>query len=285
MDLLFTLLRIAVFAYLGLATVLYFAQPHLIYYPGTPSRTLQSTPAQIGLAYREVALTASDGIRLHGWFVPAEPQRGVLLFFHGNAGNISHRLDSLRLFHELGLSVLLFDYRGYGRSEGEPSEAGTYLDAGAAWDYLTGELGFKPERIVLFGRSLGAAIAARTAALHPPGALIIDSGFASIPELAEIHYPYLPVRLLSRFEYATGEHLAKVEAPVLVIHSEGDDLVPFEQGRHLYEAAGEPKTFLAIEGGHNEAFLASYHRYQAAVDDFLGRWLSPPPARQTADGQ
>ncbi|MEJ2592428.1 MAG: alpha/beta hydrolase, partial [Candidatus Thiodiazotropha sp.] len=154
-TLMLRLLLVGVLAYLGTALFLFFDQSHIIYLPDHPNRTLRATPAQIGLDYRPVTLTAEDGVRLDGWFVPAESPRATLLFFHGNAGNISDRLASLELFHQLGLSVLIIDYRGYGNSEGEPTEAGTYRDAEAAWRYLTQDLGLPPSRILVLGRSFG----------------------------------------------------------------------------------------------------------------------------------
>lgn len=255
--------------YILLCAWLFFMQSRLLYYPNLPSRELGATPAAIGLHYESVTLTTADRVRLYGWFVPAKQERAVLLFFHGNAGNISHRLDSLRIFHNLGLSVLIFDYRGYGQSEGRVSEKGTYLDAEAAWRYLTEDRGIRPESIILFGRSLGGAIAARQAATAVPGALILESVFTSVPDLAGRYYPIFPVRLLSRFRYDTVAALHSVSCPILIIHSPDDEIIPYENSQRLYEAAGEPKSFLAIRGGHNEGFLASGELYTNGLDEFI----------------
>lgn len=255
--------------YLLLCAFMFFMQSRLLYYPNLPSRELRSTPAAIGLDYQSITLTAGDLVRLHGWYVPAKKERAVLLFFHGNAGNISHRLDSLRIFHNLGLSVLIFDYRGYGRSEGKVNERGTYLDAEAAWRYLTEERQIRPGNIILFGRSLGGAIAARQAAGDTPAALILESVFTSVPDLAARYYPIFPVRLLSRFNYDTLEALRNGFCPVLIIHSHNDEIIPYENGLRLYEAAREPKSFLAIRGSHNEGFLTSGSLYVNGLDAFI----------------
>jgi fermentation-respiration switch protein FrsA (DUF1100 family) len=256
--------------YLALGLFLFLSQSRLLYYPNVPSRAVVAAPDRIGLAYESVELVTEDGVRLDGWFVPASGDaRGALLFFHGNAGNISHRLDSLKIFHDLGLDVLIFDYRGYGRSEGAVSEQGTYLDAEAAWRYLTDVRRVPEESIVLFGRSLGAAIAARLATRHGPGALIMESSFTSVPDFAARHFRIFPARWLARFRYSAKELLGSVRCPVLVVHSPDDEIIPFQHGRENFAAANEPKSFLEIRGGHNEGFLVSGRTYIDGLDDFL----------------
>ncbi|HSG94905.1 MAG TPA: alpha/beta hydrolase, partial [Afifellaceae bacterium] len=198
---------------------------------------------------------------------------GVVLFFHGNAGNISHRLDSLRIFNALNLDTLIFDYRGYGRSDGKVSERGTYRDGEAAWRYLTVERGIAAEDIVLFGRSLGAAIATYVASRHTPGALIVESGFVSVPDMAANLYPWLPARRLARIKFPAGDYLRAVSCPVLIVHSRDDEIIPFEQGRKLFERALEPKHFLELRGGHNDGFLVSGRRYLDGLDNFLAASL------------
>ncbi len=253
--------------------VLWAMQGRLIHLPHVPGRDLVATPAERGLRYQTVTVGTDDGERLHGWFVPADDARGVLLFFHGNAGNISHRLESIELFNRLGLAVLIIDYRGYGRSTGHPGEAGLYRDARAAWRYLTGSRGIEPRRIVVFGRSLGAAVAARLAAEVSPAALIIESAFTSVADLAARQYPVFPVRMLLRHRYDTAAALAGVEAPVMVIHSRDDEIVPLAHGRRLYRSAPRPRQWLELRGGHDGAFLTSRERYQQALDAFLARYL------------
>ena len=253
-------------AYLLVGGYIYLAQDSMVY---RPDSRLEATPERVGLAYEEVRLTAGDGVKLHGWYVPADPERGVALFCHGNAGNISGRLDTLRIFHSLGLSTLIFDYRGYGESEGSPSEEGTRLDALAAWERLTGERGIPPERIVLWGRSLGGAVAARLALETRPAALVLEAAFTSIPDVGAERYPFLPVRLLSRYEYATERYAAEAPCPVLVIHSPEDSVVPYSFGRRLYEAAPAPKRFLEIFGRHGDGYVTAEKVYVEGVEAFL----------------
>ncbi len=249
-----------------IAGLLYLYQDQLVYFP---ERALIATPTRAGLAYEPVRFTSTDGVALSGWFIPAPNARATLLFFHGNAGNISHRLESIRQFHQLGLNVFIFDYRGYGESEGVPTEAGTYRDAEAARRYLVETRGLAPEHIVYFGRSLGAAIAAWLATQHPPRALIVESAFTSVPDFGAEIYPWLPVRLLARLRYPTQEYLRSVQAPVLVIHSRDDEIVAFRHGERLYGSANSPKELLEIRGGHNDGFLVSGAHYTRRLDGFL----------------
>ncbi len=248
---------------------LFVFQSRLVYLPNMPSRTIGPRPHAIGLAYETVEIITEDGIKLHAWYVHAQEARGVVLFFHGNAGNISHRLDSLKIFNELNLDTLIFDYRGYGRSEGKVSEQGTYRDGEAVWRYLTEERGIPAAEIVIFGRSLGAAIAAYVASRHRPGALILESGFVSVPDMAAARYPWLPARRLARIKYPTGEYLQTASCPVLIVHSRDDELIPFDHGRQLFELASQPKHFLELRGGHNDGFLVSGRRYLDGFDNFL----------------
>lgn len=267
--------------YAFLLAVAFFAQPKLVYFPDT-GRELVATPAAAGLDYEDVTLTTADGVRLHAWLVKAREPRGVVLFFHGNAGNISHRLDSLAQFTRLGYDTLIVDYRGYGRSEGHPGEEGTYLDATAAWDYLTGARGVAPGDVVLFGESLGAAVAAWLAAQTEPRALVLLAGFTSIPELGQELYPFLPVKWLASIRYPTLEYLERVRAPVLVAHSRDDEIVPFRHGERLYAAAPEPKRFLAMSGGHNQAFFFARPQWETALAEFLA---AAAPSGSPARGQ
>lgn len=260
-------------AYLLFLALVFLMQGRLVYFPGMPGRELTASPSDIGLAYEDVAIATEDGLRLHGWFVPAAgTERATLLFFHGNAGNISHRLESIRQFHELGLAMLIVDYRGYGRSEGRPSEEGTYRDAAAAWEYLTAERGVAASDVVVFGRSIGGSIAAWLAARRAPRALIVESSFASLTSLGQELYPFLPVRLLSRYRYPTAEYVAAADCPVLVIHSRADEIIPFRHGERIYEAAGEPRMFLALDGPHNGAHVLDEARYLAGLEQFLGEY-------------
>ncbi len=256
--------------YGALCLYLFLMQAKLLYYPNIPSRELTGNPADINLDYETVTLRTSDNVNLHGWFIPAAHEmRGTLLFFHGNAGNISHRLTSLKIFHDLGLSILIIDYRGYGRSQGSISEHGTYLDAEAAWRYLTESRKIPAQEIVVFGRSLGAAVGAYIAAKQKPAALILESAFTSVPDMGARLYPFFPIRLLSRFDYNTEKSLLSVSCPVLIIHSPDDDIIPYENGRQLYKSAREPKIFLELRGDHNQGFLLSGQVYRDGLREFI----------------
>lgn len=272
-----TLLLLAAGAYAALALAIYLFQARLVYFPQI-ARDVTTTPRVIGLAYEEVWLESAPGVRIHGWFVPRAAPKGTVVFFHGNAGSIGLRVDWLRMFHDLGYAALVVDYRGYGRSEGEPSERGTYEDATAAWDHLVRTRGVAPGDIVIVGESLGGAIAAELAARTSPRALVIQSTFTSVPDLAAELYPFLPVRWLSRFRYDTRERLARVSAPVFVAHSPDDELIPFRHGQALHASAREPKTFLALAGGHNEAFIFVRPAWVGALAEFLRAHEPPAPA-------
>ena len=268
MRMLFSLTIMAAIAYGVLALVIFIAQPGLIYYPET-GRHIIAAPDYVGLAYEPIEISTADGETLHGWFVPAPAAKGTMLFFHGNAGNISHRMEYLLMFHRLGYNTFIFDYRGYGQSSGSPSESGTYLDAQSAWRYLTEAKGIPPARIVLFGESLGGAVAAWLATNEKPGVLVLASVFTSVPDMAAKIYPFLPVRLLSRFDYNTIEYLQSVTCPVFVAHSPQDDIVPFAHGRALYQAAPEPKQFLELQGGHNSGFIFMQEDWMKALGKFI----------------
>jgi hypothetical protein len=269
LDSLWPLLLLLPAAYLLILALIYFSQSRLLYQPGFPSRALTASPAELGLRFESVYFEAEDGVRLHGWFLPA-PENGLtLLFFHGNAGNISHRLDSLRQFHDLGVNTFIFDYRGYGESEGSPGENGSYLDAAAAWRYLTRERGVAAQDILLFGRSLGGAIATWLAVERPSAGLIIESTFTSIPDLAAELYPWLPVRPLARIHYPTLARIGLVRSPLLVVHSREDELIPFAHGRRLFEKAANPKRFLEISGDHNGGTMISGAGYTDGLRAFL----------------
>ena len=264
------LATVLVIGYAALVLLVYLFQDKLLFFP---SRALVTSPAAYGLGFESVEMETEDGETLHGWWIPAEPERGVLLFCHGNAGNISHRLESAEIFHRLGLSVLLFDFRGYGQSTGTPSETGLYQDGEAAWRYLTLTRRVDPRKVVVFGRSLGAAVAIDVAARHPAGALIAESGFTSAPDVGARHYPFLPVRRLSRNHFDNLSRIAQAQAPVLIIHSRTDEIIPFDHGQQLFEAAPPNKTFLEIKGGHNDGFFVTGPRYQEGIDAFLEQYL------------
>lgn len=266
------LLTTLALAYGGLSALLFLFQDSLAYYPQI-GREAYSTPREHGLDFEALSLSTPDGEQLDAWFVPAPQSRGVVLFLHGNAGNLSHRMDSILMFRRLGYSTLIFDYRGYGRSTGKPSEAGLYQDAQTAWDHLVRDRGIPSRRIVLFGESLGGAMAAGLAARERPGALVLSSALASAPALAADLYPWLPTRWLVRMHYDTRNALAEVRSPVLVAHSPDDEIIPFHHGRLLFETAAEPKVFLPLAGGHNDGFIFMRTEWVDTIAGFLNRHI------------
>jgi fermentation-respiration switch protein FrsA (DUF1100 family) len=279
MKTLISLLSIAASIYVVLALTLYLLQGKMVFLSGLPGRALTATPGDIGLEYEDVSLTTSDDERLHGWYVPATDRRGVVLFFHGNAGNISHRLDSIGIFHQLGLDTFIIDYRGYGQSTGKTNEHGTYLDAQAAWSYLVDERRIPADRIIIFGRSLGGAVGAWLGAQpdmkNGPAAMIIESSFTSGVDMARRLYPFLPVQLITRLRYPVAEYASRLECPVLVVHSRDDEIIPFAMGQSIFSAVKQRKSFLELRGDHNNGFYISRHDYLAGLDRFIGSVLGP----------
>jgi fermentation-respiration switch protein FrsA (DUF1100 family) len=255
---------ILVYAVAGLT--LLFMQPRLLY---RPMREISLTPADIGLDFEEVRFESRDGVALTGWYVPAKEARFTVLFCHGNAGNVMHGLDNLRLFHDLHVNCLIFDYRGYGRSGGKPTETGTYRDARAAYNWLVREKGTPADQIVLFGHSLGASVAAHLATRVRASALVVEGAFTSYRDIGARLYPYMPVRLFAFFRYDTRSDIRQVRCPVMVLHSKHDELVPLDFGMRLYEAANEPKRLVEIAGSHNDCVVASGAAYREAWRTWL----------------
>ncbi|MBK9139170.1 MAG: alpha/beta hydrolase [Verrucomicrobia bacterium] len=244
-----------------------------------PTATHWATPAQLGLPWEEAYFSAADGVALHGWFFPADtnsPRRHLaVLHCHGNGGNISHRLDVAEALLETGVNVLLFDYRGYGRSAGRPSEAGTYLDAQAAHAWLRGR-GFAATNLIAFGESLGGAVATELALREPLGALVLQSTFTSIPDIGAELFPFLPVRWLARIRYDTHSKLPRVTLPVVILHSRRDTLVRFHHAERNFAVAREPKRLLEIAGDHNDFLEAGRAEFVAGFAECL-RLLSAGP--------
>lgn len=236
-----------------------------IYYP---TRRLEATPGDYGLAFEEIRLVAEDGVGLHGWYVPGR-RPVTVLWCHGNGGNISHRVENLRLLHDrLGAGTLLFDYRGYGESQGVPSEAGTYRDARAFRAWLRRHALRRDEPVVYFGRSLGAAVAAVLAVEDPPAALILETPFTSVQAMANLTLP--GAGYLFRTRYDTLGRMGQVRAPILVLHGDADEVVPFRHGRAVFEAAPDPKAFHRIAGArHNDTFLVGGEAYWEVWERFL----------------
>jgi hypothetical protein len=234
----------------------------LIYHP---SPTLEGTPAAFGLAFEDVEVTTADGVEIHGWLVPG-PRPATLLYFHGNAGNISHRLPKIEAFHNrLGLSILIFDYRGYGRSKGVPGEEGTYSDARAMRAWIAERTS---DPVVYLGASLGAAVATALATEEPPAALVLEAPFVSVQAMASATLP--GSGWLFRTRYDTLGRISRVGAPLLVLHGDADEVVPYRQGRAIFDAAAGPKAFAAIPGAHhNDAHKVGGDAYWEAWSAFL----------------
>lgn len=218
-----------------------------------PERQHYAHPGTFGLPYEDLFLAAPDGGRAHAWFLPREGAKGVLVVFHGNGGNISHRLEKARAFREGGWSVLLFDYRGYGKSPGRPSEKGLYADGLAAARFAAA----RGTRVAYYGESLGCAVALETALALPPAALVLDSPFTSTVAMGKLVFPRLPVEWMVRQRFDNLAKVGRLRAPLLVVHSPDDEIIPSAMGRLLWAAAPEPKRFVETRGGHNDGFLES----------------------------
>lgn len=264
-----SILGILVFFYIVFLGYVYLFQHRLVY---VPSRDIVAEPSQIGLAYEEMFIEVTEGNSIHAWFIPAEEKKGVVLFCHGNAGNISHRLQTIEILHNLNMSVMIFDYQGYGKSDGRPGENKTYQDAMASWKYLTEEMSIKPDKIFIMGRSLGGAVAADLAVNTDPAGIILESTFTSAKDIGAELFSFLPVRLLSRFEYNTMSKLRQISSPLMIVHSPGDEIIPYAHGLKLYENARKPRYFTEIHGGHNSGFLESRSIYVKALENFFAKY-------------
>ena len=241
----------------------------MIFYP---SAAIEGTPRQTDLEFEDIFFTTRDGVRLNGWFVPHPNARSTLIWFHGNAGNISHRVENIKLLHDLvQVNIFIFDYRGYGRSDGRPSEEGTYLDGEAALQLIRKKIGTDAEkRIVLFGRSLGAAIAAEMATRFPSQGLILESPFISIAAMARVVFPLLPIGPFLQTQYDVRAKISRIKVPLLVLHGERDEIVPFEHGKTVFDAAPEQKKFFPIAGAaHNDTYTIGGATYFKELKQFI----------------
>ena len=273
---------IAVSGFVAFSLYLYLSQDRMVFFP---TRDLEASPGDIGLGFQEVRIDVTDGESIHAWYIPAPSGSRVtgrsgdggaptVLFCHGNAGNISHRLETIECLAALGANVMLFDYRGYGQSDGAPSETNMYADAAACYSWLTGSQGVHSDKIVLFGRSLGGAVAIELASHVNCAGLIVESSFTSAREMGRLMFPYFPIGLLLRYEFNSIQKIGQINCPLLVTHSPSDDLVPFAMGRRLYDRAVDPKRFVELKGGHNERDYMADGAYIEAVRAILYR--DPP---------
>lgn len=264
-------LTILIFLVFIFAYVKYFEKKGIYY----PTKEIELTPAGVGLKYEDVFFETDDGFRLNGWYIPSENARGSLLFCHGNAGNISHRVEIIQIFNRLNLNVFIFDYRGYGKSQGSPSEEGLYRDAQAAYNYLLNREDIDKEKIVIYGKSIGANVAIDLASRVTAVSLISDGGFTSAYDMGKKLFPYLPIKWIITVKYDAQNLIKNIAIPKLLIHSRDDEIVPFKLGEKLFEAAPEPKEFYEMQGTHNEAIFMAMNEYSSRIDAFLGRYLGP----------
>lgn len=247
--------------YAGLGLTLFLVQSKMLYQPRADYTV---TPEDVGMKYTPLMLQTPDVERIAAWYIPAASgdAKWTVLYCHGNAGNISHRLHTLLLIHEMDINCLIVDYRGYGQSSGKPTEQGTLIDIKTSWDWLVNEQGIAPEQIILFGRSLGGSIAAITAVDVNPAAVILESAFTSFVDVGKHYYPWLPVAFCARFDYNTLAAVKKLNCPVFITHSPEDEVVPYKFGQQLFEAAAEPKIFRELKGTHNEGFYDNPQLYR-----------------------
>lgn len=274
-----TILAGAVLIYGGILVLLRVYESRLIYFPG-PERRLVAPPPSLGLPIQRVEITTEDAVKLAGWVIPAEsPSPLWLLVCHGNAGNLSEFDRPLHYagLRQLGLNLLAFDYRGYGESGGTPSEAGLYRDADAAYRYLTNQRGVPANRIVIFGHSLGSAVAVDLASRVPSAGLILEGAFTSATDRGQELYPYIPVRWIAKSRFSSVGKIARMTVPKLFLHANGDEVIPLAHGRRLYEAASPPKTFVELRGGHGDAFDVDSMTYFGSIANFL-ETLRPNPS-------
>lgn len=236
-----------------------------IYYP---SKSITYTPKDIGLHYQDVFFKTSDDVVLNAWFIPAE-NRLTVLFLHGNAGNLSNRVEIINLLNNLKVNVFIVDWRGYGKSKGTPHEQGLYQDALGAYNYLVKEKNIRPDSIVVYGKSLGAVVAVDLASKVEVKGLIFDSGFTCARDLVRRFYPYFPAQYFLKVKYDSLAKISKISCPKLIIHSEDDEIIPFKLGKRIFEAATLPKQFMQLKGGHNEAIFFDVDKFSSQLEAFL----------------
>lgn len=252
--------------YLFMILLLYLFQGQMLF---LPQKDFYRTPAEAGLQSEDLWMSTEDGLQIHGWYFHNPAGTYAVILSHGNAGNISGRLDIAEMLYDMGLSVLLYDYRGYGKSEGRPHEKGLYRDIEAVVSFLRDKKNYRENRIVLYGRSLGGAVSAYAANRFDVAGLVLDSSFTDLKSMAGEIYPFVP-SFLVRYELSTIDHLKALQnVPVMIFHSREDEIVNFRHGEKLYEAAGEPKKFVPLSGGHNDLFFTSYNTIRQSWTDFM----------------
>jgi len=236
-----------------------------------PMKDFSYTPKEFGLEYEDVFLRTKDGLEINAWFIPAKgspSQKYTLLFSHGNGGNISHRISKIVILNQLDLNIFIYDYRGYGKSEGRPSEKGFYLDTQAAYDYLIKDKGINADSIIVYGESLGGAVAVDLASRERLKALILEGVFSRTKDMAREIYPFLPSIFIHNKFDSLGK-IKNIKIPKLFIHSSIDEIVPIHLSRRLYDAALQPKSFTTVEGGHNTICMDSPLKFKESIALFI----------------
>lgn len=234
-----------------------------------PYKEIPETPMNLGIEFEDVNFKTDDGKLLNGWFVPTKDAKVTVLYCHGNAGNIYHRLHKVRFFHEMGVNFFIFDYRGYGKSTANPSEKGLYKDAQAAYDYIVSRSEVDKNKIVVYGKSLGGPVAADLCLLRNTNALILEGSFASVVLRAQQLYPFLPMKLLITQKYDTMAKVKNMKIPKLIAHGRQDEVISFRHGEILFKVAAEPKRFLPFNGGHNDDVFVTSDAYKEELKKFL----------------
>jgi hypothetical protein len=263
-------MKILYFALLGFGIIfayIKYIENKNIYFP---AKEIESLPSLTNIPFEDVYIKTADEVKINGWFMPYKEANYTLLFFHGNAGNIGHRLEKINILRELGVNIFIIDYRGYGKSEGKPSEKGFYLDAQASYRYLVDNRKIRPQQIILYAESLGTAIAIDLASKFKVRALIIEGAFSSGKDMARRIYPFIPNFIFSNMYDSTAK-IKNIEAPKLFLHAQDDEVVPLGLAKKLYSFAYEPKEFVELTGGHNQAFLGSQEQYQTTIRSFLNK--------------
>jgi fermentation-respiration switch protein FrsA (DUF1100 family) len=251
------------------AALLVACESKVIYHPYKYPQGIWD-PSSFNIKVEDVFFQADDGTKLHGWYIPSSNARATLLWFHGNAGNLTHRLENIQQLKALNLNIFIFDYRGYGKSEGKPSEEGIYLDSQAAYDVLIREKNVSPRKLILFGRSLGAICAVEVAANNPAAGIILESVFTSARDMAGKVLPFLPIGWVIKSKFDAVNKVPHLKLPKLFLHGTEDEIVPYELGKKLYSAAADPKEFYDIEGaGHNDTYLVGGGKYFSVLNRFI----------------
>ena len=252
----------------------------LVFQPG--ARAVSLPDPSLHLNERTVTFRSADSARLTAWIVPganAAPDAPWVLISHGNYGNIAYggRPQFYAWFRDLGVNLFAYDYRGFGASDGTPSEAGVYADANAAYRYLTDSLHVPPSRIILFGHSLGTGVTIELARYAPAAGMIVEDAYTSVADRGQEVFPLLPIRLIAASRFASIEKVGGLRLPKLFLHARNDRTIPIDHGRKVFAAAAEPKSFVELDAGHADAYTADRDRYYGAIDAFIRRVTAAPP--------